>query len=334
MSQKRYRYTGMERDDETGMALHGVRLYAAWLGRWVRCDPIGMRGGLNRFEYARSSPMMASDRSGLNPLVLPARDEQGVEGMGPVFDARNPPPETVDISTSMRQLLKSYGRNDHFGSSYDTTTVWREVDTYDPASGQPRAEQDITLRLRAGIEPSFALDQMRGDNPAHPDLPEVDCRCAVAVAAYMAVRDVVGEDAFNKMIGEMDLGFGLTSEADIPVEVMFERTEVSVADFIANQHEHVDDDAIVYFSNDFRYLSLADKPNYWAGEWTVYDAETASFLGHPFGNENVTAEEVLDRLKISFEREVGGKLAEMRRADPDNPMATDPWGGDHLHAPA
>ncbi|MBX2798835.1 MAG: hypothetical protein KTR31_14260, partial [Myxococcales bacterium] len=67
VSAKRYRYTGMERDDETGLALHGVRLYAAWLGRWVRCDPIGMDGGPNRFEYARSSPTVARDRSGKAP---------------------------------------------------------------------------------------------------------------------------------------------------------------------------------------------------------------------------------------------------------------------------
>jgi RHS repeat-associated protein len=36
---KRYRYTGMERDEETGLAYHGARYYAGWLGRWTVVDP-------------------------------------------------------------------------------------------------------------------------------------------------------------------------------------------------------------------------------------------------------------------------------------------------------
>lgn len=36
---KRYRYTGKERDDETGFYYHGARYYAPWLGRWTSCDP-------------------------------------------------------------------------------------------------------------------------------------------------------------------------------------------------------------------------------------------------------------------------------------------------------
>ena len=32
---KRYRYTGMERDEESGLNYHGARYYAAWLGRWA-----------------------------------------------------------------------------------------------------------------------------------------------------------------------------------------------------------------------------------------------------------------------------------------------------------
>jgi RHS repeat-associated protein len=37
---KRYRYTGKERDEESGLYYHGARFYAAWLGRWTACDPL------------------------------------------------------------------------------------------------------------------------------------------------------------------------------------------------------------------------------------------------------------------------------------------------------
>lgn len=35
VSLKRYRYTGKERDEESGFYYHGARYYAPWLGRWV-----------------------------------------------------------------------------------------------------------------------------------------------------------------------------------------------------------------------------------------------------------------------------------------------------------
>jgi RHS repeat-associated protein len=37
---KRYRYTGKERDEETGLSYHGARYCALWLGRWTSYDPI------------------------------------------------------------------------------------------------------------------------------------------------------------------------------------------------------------------------------------------------------------------------------------------------------
>ena len=42
---KRYRYTGKERDEESGLYYHGVRHYVPWLGRWVSADPSGSSTG-------------------------------------------------------------------------------------------------------------------------------------------------------------------------------------------------------------------------------------------------------------------------------------------------
>jgi RHS repeat-associated protein len=39
VSIKRYRYTGLERDEETGFNYHSARYYATWLGSWTSCDP-------------------------------------------------------------------------------------------------------------------------------------------------------------------------------------------------------------------------------------------------------------------------------------------------------
>ncbi|MFO0632098.1 MAG: SpvB/TcaC N-terminal domain-containing protein [Nannocystaceae bacterium] len=55
---KRYRFTGMERDQESGLQVHGVRYYAVWLGRWVSADPIGIAGGVNPSLRRRQPSLM------------------------------------------------------------------------------------------------------------------------------------------------------------------------------------------------------------------------------------------------------------------------------------
>ncbi|MDP2311520.1 MAG: SpvB/TcaC N-terminal domain-containing protein [Pseudomonadota bacterium] len=65
VSGKRYRYTGMERDEETGLQYHSARYYAPWLGRWMGPDPIGLGDGSNRFAYTHGNPIGSSDPSGL-----------------------------------------------------------------------------------------------------------------------------------------------------------------------------------------------------------------------------------------------------------------------------
>ncbi|MEI6706020.1 MAG: SpvB/TcaC N-terminal domain-containing protein [Methylococcales bacterium] len=61
---KRYRYTGMERDEETGLSYHGARYYAPWLGRWVSCDPDGISVGINLYVYASNNPIGRIDSNG------------------------------------------------------------------------------------------------------------------------------------------------------------------------------------------------------------------------------------------------------------------------------
>ncbi len=61
---KRYRYAGLERDEETGFSYHGARYYAPWLGRWLNCDPAGIKDRPNLFEYCAGNPVCKTDRVG------------------------------------------------------------------------------------------------------------------------------------------------------------------------------------------------------------------------------------------------------------------------------
>lgn len=61
---KRYRYTGMERDEETGLEYHSARYYLPWLGRWLSADPIGIGDDINLYSYTKGNPIKYFDRSG------------------------------------------------------------------------------------------------------------------------------------------------------------------------------------------------------------------------------------------------------------------------------
>jgi len=61
---KRFRYIGKERDEESGFSAHGARYYAAWLARWVSCDPSGLQDGPNVFGYVSGNPVRFVDGDG------------------------------------------------------------------------------------------------------------------------------------------------------------------------------------------------------------------------------------------------------------------------------
>jgi RHS repeat-associated protein len=64
VSLKRYRYTGKERDEETGLNYHGARYYAPWLGRWTSCDPLGLTESPNLCTYVLNRPSTRVDLTG------------------------------------------------------------------------------------------------------------------------------------------------------------------------------------------------------------------------------------------------------------------------------
>lgn len=66
---KRYRFTGKERDDESGFYYHGARYYVPWLCRWTAVDPMEHKyAGLSPYNYCYNNPVMWNDLNGSDPV--------------------------------------------------------------------------------------------------------------------------------------------------------------------------------------------------------------------------------------------------------------------------
>ncbi|MFG1809550.1 SpvB/TcaC N-terminal domain-containing protein [Streptomyces sp. NPDC049040] len=74
-TRKRYRFTGCERDEESGVSHHGARSYHPALARWTSTDPRlpgPAEGALlaNPYRYVRNNPLMFSDPDGTDVYIL------------------------------------------------------------------------------------------------------------------------------------------------------------------------------------------------------------------------------------------------------------------------
>jgi RHS repeat-associated protein len=113
---KRYRFTGKERDDESGLYYLGARYYAPWLGRWTRPDPSGLSDGPNLYSYARGNPVTLADPHGRqagNPGTF-----IGTETRDDVVYARYRATKGTWVSASLAQhgYDKRYGPDVAYGA--------------------------------------------------------------------------------------------------------------------------------------------------------------------------------------------------------------------------
>lgn len=105
---KRYRYTGKERDEESGLYYHGARYYIPWLAKWTAIDPINNENynlakgyGLEKnkrrqfldfcastYEYCYANPVRFNDPNGEQANPLPAEPVAPMVQYYPVVPVR------------------------------------------------------------------------------------------------------------------------------------------------------------------------------------------------------------------------------------------------------
>ncbi len=157
---KRFRFTGHERDEETGLYAMGARYYATWLGRWISCDPAGLADSPNRYEYVANNPVRHIDTTGrgiwdkAKSFVADGVDRAAaaVKPNGAVFEAvdsafkpsehpvaaavlNNMAKRGEDLVAGVSQQLKQAG-NDYGDIAYSATHL-----------SEPGAKQKLTAAI-------------------------------------------------------------------------------------------------------------------------------------------------------------------------------------------
>jgi RHS repeat-associated protein len=111
-ARKRYRFTGRERDSESGLNHHGARYYAPALGRWLSADPVPALDGTSQFAYASANPLRLTDVEGTqeHPAEVPPSmrgRSRGRPHLRPQVcheDGSVGPPDSVSVSVRKPRL--------------------------------------------------------------------------------------------------------------------------------------------------------------------------------------------------------------------------------------
>jgi RHS repeat-associated protein len=196
---KRYRYTGKERDEETGFSYHGARYYAAWISSWLSCDPAINGAKANLYCYAASNPISFIDPDGREPQA-PAPAAGWAKPLPP------PPP-----GVSADQYRESQSQVDGRKSGPGPTS---QADQAKPPpkrseNGSPAPQRD-TARLEASKDTSeqskrFTSEQLEESIPILPFFVRVPTQYVRPYQKPLPGAPV-GLDAIRQLNGQPSVG--------------------------------------------------------------------------------------------------------------------------------
>lgn len=188
VSMKRYRFTGKEKDAETGLYYHGARYYAPWLARWTAADPIGIKAGTNMYGYCRGNPVTRTDPTGTQDNDKPS-SATGliIAGKGISFGT---------FATSSRdssQYVVGFGvaDRDYMGQARSNTGL-RAINIQDQYN---RDEMLFSKQPNQLAVPFFPAGWAMGDHFAIPDAPDG------ARNLYPMFSGVMAQDALEGKAG-------------------------------------------------------------------------------------------------------------------------------------
>ncbi len=158
VSLKRYRYTGKERDEETGLYYHGARYYAPWVGRWTSCDPGGV-GVFNLYLYVSNRPVVLHDPSGGDGESFWDTFKPGGRVFEAVDKVVNPSREDHPALAAVMDNLDKRGKDLVEGTAQklkETAEDYADIAYYSTHSSEPGAGQKLGAAAKRRVEARMA----------------------------------------------------------------------------------------------------------------------------------------------------------------------------------
>lgn len=144
---KRYRNSGKERDEESGLYYYGARYYASWLGRWISADPAGLVDGPNAFSFTKNSPATKVDATGHQ--TNEADDDNGDQ------DAKRARPTVRDIRKYQKSGSAVVAAPNQIGAKRKLGTIVGVVLHVTRGGPAESAIKDVTDESRKKVKASF-----------------------------------------------------------------------------------------------------------------------------------------------------------------------------------
>ena len=133
-TKKRYRYTGKEKDAESGLYYYGARYYSAWTCRFISIDPKSAeQPNFTPYLYANNNPIRMNDPTGMEG------EDSGGGGGADSATTANTQVHTVVKNDTLYQLAEQYGT---------TVEALRQANNLDPAD-DGQLQIGIELRIPA-----------------------------------------------------------------------------------------------------------------------------------------------------------------------------------------
>jgi len=231
VSSKRFRYTGKERDEETGLNYHGARYYVLWLCRWTAADPAGVDASPNLYVYVHNNPVRSIDPGGTDdidticgstgPTLCRAQIEDALKKTGKLNvkkDDGQPPPDVPFYKREAYQLMHEIEKLG--GQSYNIDQVsvsflYGELNRLRKNQAPPATTQEVR---------PYTAEQKRKDD-LHMQRMKIDAEYIEkqrTIPLYgllawnlpnMSDEDAIRQDAAASLVGNLASGVAAVGNA-------------------------------------------------------------------------------------------------------------------------
>jgi RHS repeat-associated protein len=194
VSQKRYRYTGKEKDEESGLYYMLARYYSGWLGRWTASDPAGLVDGVNLYMYCRGNPVGLLDPNG----------KEGIVPRHNIADQDNTRTDLARLRKDSRQQTNITPLED-FKKSSSNSGLAKPL-TPSPDFEKLAAANFSTKLTPLHKEPTMPIPQRGSTTPASMQNSGVYDPKKITIAAKNAVSAVKASDPEGKEPAKCNIG--------------------------------------------------------------------------------------------------------------------------------